>query len=128
MKATLLFLLSILSANAATLRWDDTNAVGTSYVISNRVGGSWQFLGQTTLKSFPVTLIPGTNTFSLVASNGLLSDPASTSTNFPSRVFNVIIEASATPEGPWMVKTNLPTLTLLTDANQFYRAKLNWNP
>lgn len=121
----LLFLMSFLSAQAATLRWEDTNnAAGTSYLVSNQVGAGWQLLTHTTARQTPVTLVPGTNTFSLVASNGLLSEPITGSTNLPFRVFTVIIEASNEAQGPYELLTNQPSFVAVVGERRFYRVRM----
>lgn len=125
MKIILLILcvLAVAPLKAATLSWSDTNSPGTRFIISNRIGGAWQWLANTTNKSIAVTLTPGTNTFSLTASNGLLSDPAITSTNQPSRVFNVIIEAANDVQGPFETLTNLPSFVATVEQRRFYRLR-----
>jgi len=125
-------LLCSFQVGAAVLSWQDNlNGLGTGYTISNKLNnGSWTYLSHTTLKSNVVTLVPGTNWFSLTASNGLISDPAITGTNMPSKVFNIIIEAKndLSPSVPWVVETNLQQFVTLIEAKNFYRIRAEIQP
>jgi len=118
-----LSLLCSLSLGAAVLQWEDlNNPVGTLYVISNKVNnGPWMLLGTTLNKTSAITLSPGTNWFSLSASNGLISEPTSTSTNMPYRVFNIIIQGKNDFQEPWMTETNMVQFMTTVEDKRWYR-------
>ncbi len=127
--ALALLLLLAGSAPAATLRWDDTNnPAGTGYLISNKVGAAWQYLAHTTNRTLVITLTPGTNTFSVAATNGLTSDPVTQSTNYPAKVINIIIEASDRPDGGWQTESNATQIVYVGRPATFVRARLEAQP
>ena len=113
----------VLNCYAATISWQDTNnPVGLSFIISNKLNsGSWSMLTNTISKTNQVQLSPGTNWFSITASNGLISDPSIMSSNLPFRVFNVIIEAKNSLQGQWMKETNMTQYLVTTAPMNFYR-------
>lgn len=116
---TLLSCLAVIAVTAKdlTILWDYwTN--GNFIVYKNG-----QQVGFTTNKIFVVpNLMPGTYTISVVASNGLLSDPVTLTTNVPLPVVNLRIEVSSsgTLNGVQTLRTNFFYLEPATDSNRFY--------
>jgi len=124
MRAFLPLLLALASVAAATLSWEDhNNAPPVAYVVREWSGTNWVTLGVTASNWFPVTLKAGENMFGVVAVKGLASDVATTVTNVPWPVVNVIIvEGASTLTNEWQPVTSFEERA--ETPGRFYRLRI----
>ncbi len=125
MRVLLTTLMFAVVARAATLlSWEDpNNTPPVAYAVHEWSGSNWVTLGVTASNWFPVILKAGVNTFGVVAVKGLSSDLATTVTNVPWPVVNVIvIEGASTLTNEWQPVTSFEERA--ETPGRFYRLRI----
>lgn len=134
MKTILLILFCALTAHTKDLKlvWNYPNTNGTTFHVYEQVGASniWRGVVAGSTSFVVSNVVPGLKTFSVIASNGLASDPTIVTTNLPAPVQNLtievtqVIESAPSPSGPWSTESNSTAIVVAADPSRFYRGRI----